>query len=130
MELFRAAKREWQLSPYPNIYYSKFFAEQTNRPNGNGMLVRAAKDAVIPYICYHGKRQLFVLSGRIQVNDDILGRGDFIILNEKYPHSIKASEDSMYLTFFEGETVEIGVEKDHVTHHNLFDECRQVDPGW
>lgn len=124
MEIYRAAERAWHPSPYPGIYYSKFFVEQLNENNRHGcMLVRAAKDALIPYICYHGKRQIFVLVGRIQVNDDELQRGDVVILDEKLAHTIKACEDSIYLTFFEGEFVDMGSEPDMVTRHNLYDGC-------
>lgn len=126
MEIYRASEREWHQSPYPNIYYSKFFVEQLNDVNRNGcMLIRAAKDATIPYICYHGKRQIFVLAGRIQVNDKVLQRGDIIILGEKQSHTITACDDSIYLTFFEGTLVDMGSEQDLITRYNMYAvDCR------
>lgn len=129
MEIFSSSERKWFQSPYPNVYYSQFRPHKIDSKSGS-MLLRLKKGAVVPSICYQGGRQLFMLYGQILINDNLLNRGDLVLVSENNSHRIEALEDSMYITFFDAEIVETANEEGEKTTYNLFESFELRNISW
>lgn len=75
-------------------------AEALNRMHFDGMntrLIVAAKGCVIPRHGHERSEEVYVLSGRVRLNEDILEAGDLMRTEAGEFHEAEALEDSRFL---------------------------------
>lgn len=125
MKIYRSTQREWHASPYAGVFYSKLYSDKPGLFNGS-MLIHIEKNARIPFIRFHGNRQVFLLKGSIEIQNTMLYKGDMICVDAYQTHSIVAHEESIYLSHFDGEHVDVGFEGGFASTRDLFDQCHQI----
>lgn len=66
-------------------------------PGLNTRVIVCAKGCTIPRHPHTRSEEIFVVSGKVRLNDDILGPGDFLRTEPGESHEAEALEDSRFL---------------------------------
>jgi len=68
-----------------------------NLPGMNTRLIVCAKGCVIPRHEHQRSEEIYVLSGKVRLNDDVLGPGDMLRTEVGESHEAEAMEDARFL---------------------------------
>ena len=68
-----------------------------NLPGMNTRLIACAKGCVIPRHAHECSEEIYVLSGKVRLNGDVLGPGDMLRTEAGESHEAEALEDTRFL---------------------------------
>jgi quercetin dioxygenase-like cupin family protein len=104
MQHNKACEREWRDTPYPDIDFSWLWR---NAVGGGHAMLKLAKGAKLPMHWHPGWEQIYLLEGRLRVNQHVLEAGDQLLIDAGDIHAIEALTASVYMVMSECEGAEL-----------------------
>lgn len=100
----KGCDRVWRDTPYPDIDFSWLWR---NAAGGGHAMLKLERGAKLPVHRHPGWEQIYLLEGRLRVNQHVLEAGDHLLVNAGDIHSIEALAASVYLVMSECEGAEL-----------------------
>ena len=100
----KGSDRTWRDTPYPDIDFSWLWR---NAAGGGQAMLKLAQGAKLPLHRHPGWEQIYLLEGRIRVNQHVLEMGDHLLVQAGDIHAVEALEPSVYLVTSECDGAEL-----------------------
>lgn len=92
---YKADKLVWKKTPFNGINMAVL---NVNDIGGGSVLLKMASGAIFPLHNHPGGEEVFVIYGKVIINQHQLDSGDFLYTPSGKTHSLKALEDSLLFT--------------------------------